>query len=192
MAAKMVLLRHGATEWSLSGQHTGRTDIPLLEEGCKQAKKAGELLREHGFAMFGLVLASPLRRAAETCALAGFEGEVDPDLMEWDYGAYEGLTSAEIRERRPGWNLWEDGVPGGERLTDVGRRADRVIERARTVEGDTLCVAHGHLLRVLAARWLGLPPVAGRLFVLRAGAVCVLGWEFECPVIEVWNLLPLA
>ncbi len=190
MAARMVLLRHGATEWSRSGQHTGRTDIPLLEEGCKQAKKAGELLRAHGFTRFTLVLASPLRRAEETCGLAGFESQVDPDLMEWDYGAYEGLTSAEIRELRPGWNLWEDGVPDGETLTDVARRADRVIERVRSVEGDTLCVAHGHLLRVLAARWLGLPPVAGRLFVLRAGAVCVLGWELEFPVVEVWNLQP--
>lgn len=139
---------------------------------------------------FGLVLSSPLRRAAETCALAGFQGEIDPDLMEWDYGAYEGLTSAEIRERRPGWSLWQDGVPAGERVTDVGRRADRVIERARAFEGDTLCVAHGHLLRVLAARWIGLPPVAGRLLLLRAGAISVLGWDWEWPAIEVWNLPP--
>ena len=163
----LVLLRHGATEWSLSGQHTGRTDIPLLDEGREQAKEAGELLRAHGLTRFGLVLTSPLRRAAETCALAGFEGELEPDLMEWDYGAYEGLTTAEIRARRPGWNIWDDGVPEGERASDVGRRADRVIERAQAAEGDTLCVAHGHLLRVLAARWLGLPPVAGRLFLLR-------------------------
>ena len=190
MAAKMVLLRHGATEWSQGGQHTGRTDIPLLDQGCKQATQAGETLRAHGFASFGLVLSSPLRRAAETCALAGFQREIDPDLMEWDYGAYEGLTSAEIRERRPGWNLWQDGVPGGERVTEVGRRADRVIERARAIEGDTLCVAHGHLLRVLAARWIGLPPVAGRLLRLRAGAISVLGWDWEWPAIEVWNLPP--
>ncbi len=190
MAAKMVLLRHGATEWSKNGQHTGRSDIPLLDEGCTQARRAGEILREHGFANFGLVLTSPLRRAAETCALAGFEGEIDPDLMEWDYGAYEGLTSADIREGRPGWTLWQDGVPDGERLTDVGRRADRVIERARAVEGDTLCVAHGHLLRVLAVRWLGLPPVAGRLLLLRAGAISVLGWDLESPAIEVWNVGP--
>jgi broad specificity phosphatase PhoE len=190
MAARMVLVRHGATEWSQTGQHTGRTDIPLLDEGWRQAKEAGEILRAHGFASFGLVLSSPLLRAAETCGLAGFEAEIDTDLLEWDYGDYEGLTSAEIREQRPGWNLWQDGVPGGERVTDVGRRADRVIERARAVEGDTLCVAHGHLLRVLAARWLGLPPVAGRLLLLRAGAICVLGWEWEWPAIEVWNLGP--
>jgi probable phosphoglycerate mutase len=190
MAARMVLLRHGATLWSQGGQHTGRTDIPLLDEGCEQAEQAGEILRAHGFVSFGLVLSSPLRRAAETCALAGFQGEIDPDLMEWDYGAYEGLTSAEIRERRPGWNLWQDGVPGGERVTDVGRRADRVIERARAFEGDTLCVAHGHLLRVLAARWIGLPPVAGRLLLLGAGAISVLGWDWEWPAIELWNLPP--
>jgi broad specificity phosphatase PhoE len=187
MVARMVLLRHGATEWSLSGQHTGRTDIPLLDEGRKQAQEAGELLREHGFASFALVLTSPLRRAAETCALAGFEGQVEPDLMEWDYGDYEGLTSAEIREQRPGWNIWDDGVPQGERASDVGRRADRVIERAKAAGGDTLCVAHGHLLRVLAARWLGLPPVAGRLLILRAGALGVLDWDLDWPALALWN-----
>ena len=124
---------------------------------------------------FSLVLTSPLRRAAETCSLAGFEGEIEPDLMEWDYGDYEGLTTAEIRQRQPGWSLWEDGVPGGESVSDVGRRADRVLERVRAGDGDALCVAHGHLLRVLAARWLGLPPVAGRLFLLRPGGISVLG-----------------
>ena len=117
-------------------------------------------MREHGLTRFGLVLTSPLRRAAETCALAGFGAESEPDLMEWDYGDYEGLTTAEIRQLQPGWSLWEDGVPAGERVSDVGRRADRVLERASGSEGDVLCVAHGHLLRVLAARWLGLPPVA--------------------------------
>jgi broad specificity phosphatase PhoE len=187
MAARMVLLRHGATEWSLNGQHTGRTDIPLVAEGREQAKRAGQIVRDHGFTSFALVLTSPLRRAAETCALTGFEGEVEPDLMEWDYGAYEGLTSAEIRERRAGWTLWDDGVPEGERASEVGRRADRVIERARNAGGDTLCVAHGHLLRVLAARWLGLPPAAGRLLLLRAGGISVLGWELDFPAIEVWN-----
>jgi probable phosphoglycerate mutase len=184
----MVLLRHGATEWSRSGQHTGRTDIPLLDEGCGQAELAGELLRARRVTNFALVLTSPLYRAVETCTLAGFEGEPDPDLMEWDYGSYEGLTTAQIREQRPGWNLWEEGVPGGESLVDVARRADRVIERARGVEGDTLCVAHGHLLRVLAARWLGLPPVAGRLLLLDPGAICILGWNLEWPALEMWNL----
>jgi probable phosphoglycerate mutase len=121
--------------------------------------------------------------------LAGFEGEYDPDLMEWDYGDYEGITTAEIQQRHPGWNLWNDGVPGGETAADVGRRADRVIERARSVDGDTLAVAHGHFLRVLGARWVGLPPVAGRLFRLDAGAICVLGSEHDLPCIEMWNLV---
>ena len=161
--------------------------FPCSSEGREQAKEAGELLREHGLTSFALVLTSPLRRAAETCALAGFEGQFEPDLMEWDYGAYEGLTTDEIREQRPGWNIWDDGVPGGERASDVGRRADRVIERAKAVDGDTLCVAHGHLLRVLAARWLGLPPVAGRLLLLRAGAISVLDWDLEWPAIALWN-----
>ncbi len=190
MASRMVLLRHGATEWSISGQHTGRTDIPLLELGRDQAKEAGRLLRDRGLAPFAQVLTSPLCRASETCELAGFDSEPDPDLMEWDYGEYEGLTSAEIRERRPGWTLWEDGVPDGERSSDVGRRADRVIERARARGGTTLCVAHGHLLRVVAARWLGLPPVAARLFLLGAGSIGILGWELGWPVIEQWNLCP--
>jgi broad specificity phosphatase PhoE len=187
---RAVLLRHGATKWSKSGQHTGRTDIPILEEGREQAKVAGAVLRELGYSEFDQVLTSPLSRAAETCALAGYDGEPDSDLVEWDYGAYEGLTSAEIRERRPGWTLWDDGVPDGERIAEVARRADRVIERVRSVGGDTLCVAHGHLLRVLAARWLGLPPVAGRLLRLQAGAICVLGWELDSPAVELWNRSP--
>jgi broad specificity phosphatase PhoE len=184
MTQRMVLLRHGATEWSQSGQHTGRTDIPLLDLGREQAKAAGQQLREWPFA---LVLTSPLQRASETCRLAGFEGISEPDLMEWDYGAYEGLTSAQIREERPGWALWSDGVPDGERAADVGRRVDRVIEHARAADGDTLCVAHGHVLRVLTARWLELPPIAGRLFALDPGGISVLGWERECPVVQVWN-----
>jgi len=182
----MVLLRHGATEWSLTGQHTGRTDIPLVAQGRDQAKAAGQLLKSFSF---GQVLTSPLQRAAETCALAGFEGEPEPDLMEWDYGAYEGRTSAELAQEHPGWNLWVDGVPDGERAADVGRRADRVIARAQEwPDGDTLCVAHGHLLRVLAVRWLQLPPVAGRLLVLDPAAVGILGWEHEFPVVRSWNL----
>ena len=194
MPARIVLLRHGATQWSLRGQNTGRTDIPLLQEGCRQAEAAGEFLRAVGLHHFDLVLTSPLLRAAETCALAGFGAQAEPDhdLVEWDYGEYEGLTTAQIRVRAPGWTLWENGVPGGERVSEVGRRADRVIARALAHDGDTLCVAHGHLLRVLAARWLGLPPVAGRLFVLRAGALGRLGWEYESPVMEQWNLLPAA
>src|ERR1700733_2385367 len=124
MPGRMVLLRHGATAWSESGRHTGRTDIPLLAEGCEQARAAGALVRQFGPATFGQVLTSPLVRAEESCTLAGFTGDPDPDLMEWDYGAYEGLTTAEIRQRRPGWTLWEEGVPEGERAADVGRRAD--------------------------------------------------------------------
>jgi probable phosphoglycerate mutase len=184
----MVLLRHGATEWSQSGQHTGRTDIPLLAEGCTQAEMAGALLRDRGWTTFAQVVTSPLRRASDTCALAGFQGVEDPDLVEWDYGAYEGLTATQIRESHPGWTLWDDGVPDGERASDVARRADRVIARARRLDGDTLCVAHGHLLRVLTARWLGLPPVAGRLFLLGAGSAGVLGWELDWPAVEVWNV----
>jgi broad specificity phosphatase PhoE len=184
----MVLLRHGATEWSLSGQHTGRTDIPLLDLGREQAREAGGLLRELNFAQ---VLTSPLQRAAETCVLAGFEGELDADLMEWDYGTYEGRTTAEIRIERPGWDLWQDGVNDGERAADVGRRVDRVIDRARLVKGDTLCVAHGHVLRVLAARWLGLPPVGGRLFALATATVSILGWDHQAPVVTLWNQAPV-
>jgi probable phosphoglycerate mutase len=185
MASRAVLLRHGATEWSRSGQHTGRTDIPLLDQGREQAEAAGHLLKA---LTFDQVLTSPLVRAAETCRLAGFEGEVEPDLMEWDYGAFEGRTSAEIGVDRPGWNLWTDGVPDGERAAEVGRRADRVIERVRQTDGDTLCVAHGHILRVLAARWLGLPPAGGRLLALDPAAIAIMGWEHENPVITAWNV----
>jgi broad specificity phosphatase PhoE len=187
MTSRMVLLRHGATEWSQNGQHTGRTDIPLLDLGREQAKAAGDLLRGMTFAQ---VFTSPLRRASTTCALAGFEGHPEPDLMEWDYGAYEGQTTAQICGGRPGWTLWNDGVVDGERVADVGRRVDRVIERARQVDGDTLCVAHGHVLRVLTARWLGLPPVAGRLFVLYTGSVSILGWDRKSPVVLNWNVGP--
>ncbi len=187
MAPRMVLVRHGATEWSLSGRHTGRTDVPLTEKGRDQARAIREILESDGLVTIRQVLTSPLRRAAETCALAGYDGAPDPDLMEWDYGAYEGLTTAQIRAERPGWTLWNDGVPEGERCADVGRRVDRVVERARQADGDTLCVAHGHLLRVVAARWLGLPPVAGRLFRLDTGSVSVLGWDLDRPVVERWN-----
>ena len=189
MPSRLVLLRHGSTEWSQSGQHTGRTDIPLLEEGRRQAEAIGALLGAYHLTEFAQVLTSPLERASETCALAGFEGETDLDLLEWDYGAYEGITTAEIQQTRPGWNLWSDGVPEGETAAEVGRRADRVVERARSVAGDTLVVAHGHFLRVLAARWLGLPPAAGRLFMLDAGAICVLDAEHDLPAVRLWNLV---
>jgi broad specificity phosphatase PhoE len=183
----MVLLRHGATEWSKSGRHTGRTDVPLLDEGREQAIAAGRLLAGWKFAQ---ILASPLQRAAETCALAGFAGEPEPDLMEWDYGSYDGLTSVQIRELQPEWTLWSGGVVDGERASEVGRRVDRVIARARAIDGDTLCVAHGHVLRVLAARWVGLPPLGGRLFALDVASISLLDWEHDAPVIRRWNLGP--
>jgi broad specificity phosphatase PhoE len=183
---RLFLVRHGETEWSRSGRHTGRTDIPLDPEGVEQAGALAPVLAGLSFA---LVLTSPLVRARETCQLAGFgDGAVvTEDLLEWDYGEYDGRTSPEIREQHPGWTLFADGAPGGELASEVGRRADRVIARARSVNGDTLCFAHGHLLRVLTARWLGLPPAGGRLFSLDAAAVSVLGWEREVPVIARWN-----
>jgi broad specificity phosphatase PhoE len=187
MTSRMVLLRHGATEWSQNGQHTGRTDIPLLDLGREQAEAAGGLLRGLRFVQ---VFTSPLQRASSTCSLAGFDGDPDPDLMEWDYGAYEGQTTAQICAERPGWTLWNDGAIDGERAADVGRRVDRVIERARHVDGDTLCVAHGHVLRVLTARWVGLPPVAGRLLALATGTVSILGWDRDTPVVSRWNVGP--
>ncbi len=189
-SGRLWLVRHGETEWSRSGQHTGRTDLPLEPSGEAQAEAVGALLAGVDFA---LVLTSPLIRAAETCRLAGLgeRAEVTDDLMEWDYGAAEGRTTDDLRVDAPGWTLWTDGVAAGETAADVGRRADRVIERARSAGGDAVCFAHGHVLRVLAARWIGLPPAAGRLWTLGAGSLSVLGWEREVPVIDRWNLQPL-
>ena len=183
---EVVLVRHGQTEWSLSGQHTGRTDIPLTDEGRRQAELLAARLARWRFA---LVLTSPLSRARETCRLAGLGdvAEVTDDLREWDYGDYESLRTVDIRKERPGWDLWRHGVPNGETVEDVGRRADRVIERARAVEGDMALFAHGHVLRVLGARWVGLPPADGRLLVLTTASVSVLGWERETAVVERWN-----
>ena len=184
------LVRHAETEWSESGRHTGRTDVPLLPGARVVAADLGECLRSMVPDPV-LVLTSPLSRAAETCALAGYEARAEPccDLVEWDYGDYEGLTTDEIRAERPGWTLWANGVPHGETAADVGRRADRVVERARAAGGDVLLFSHGHLLRVLAARWVGLPPIGGRLLGLRAGAVSALGWERETPVVLRWDVL---
>ena len=181
----LVLVRHGETEWSRTGQHTGRTDKELTELGQRQAVMIGPGLRGRNFA---LVLTSPLRRASETVRLAGF-GAAEPcdDLMEWDYGPYEGLTTALIRQQVPGWNLWRDGVPGGEMATQVTARVDRVIARIRATDGEALIFAHGHLLRVLAARWIGLPGEDGRLLTLGAASLCVMGYEHEWPAIELWN-----
>jgi probable phosphoglycerate mutase len=186
---QLFLVRHGETEWSRSGRHTGRTDVALNETGCAEALRLGADLAGHPFAA---VLYSPLSRAAETCRLLWPPGgaEADEDLVEWDYGDYEGRTTADIRRERPGWDLFVDGVPGGESAGQVGQRADRVIARVRAVAGDTLCVAHGHLLRVLAARWVGLPAAGGRLFTLATGSLGVLGWERETPVITRWSVPP--
>ena len=183
---RCVLVRHGETEWSLDGRHTGRTDLPLLPEGEAQSRALRPSLAAFTFAT---VLASPLRRARETAALAGLGGQAvtDPDLAEWDYGAYEGLTTAQIRKERPGWDLFTDGVPGGESAHDVAVRADRVIARIRSVPGDVACVAHSHVLRVLAARWIGLDPAVGQNLVIDPAALGELGWDREHPVLHSWN-----
>ncbi|HXN01865.1 MAG TPA: histidine phosphatase family protein [Candidatus Dormibacteraeota bacterium] len=191
MADNVVLVRHGETEWSRDGRHTGRTDIPLTEEGRRQA---AELTATLGARQFALVLSSPLQRALETCRLAGYGARalVRPELMEWDYGRYEGRTSRQIVAENPGWSLWRDGGPDGETPADVGRRVDRVIAEVRRVAGDVLIFAHGHVLRVLAARWLGEPPGGGRHYALQTAALSVLGYEHEDPVISRWNLPPPA
>ena len=185
----IVLVRHGETEWSATGRHTSRTDLSLIAEGRERARALGPLLAGWRFA---LVLTSPLRRARETCWLAGFgDGAVVcDDLVEWDYGDYEGLTTPQIREQNPGWVLWRDGCPGGETPVQVGARADVVLDRLRHADGDALAFAHGHILRVVAARWVQMAPAAGARFALRAGAVCVLGFERETEVIQLWNEAP--
>jgi broad specificity phosphatase PhoE len=183
------LIRHGETEWSLSGQHTGRTDLPLTAAGERQAAAIGRYLAGRPFA---LVLTSPLQRAHETCRLAGYGGvaQIEPDLCEWDYGAYEGRTSAQIQESVPGWTIWTSPVPRGETIQQVAARAGRVIERAAKAGGHVALFAHGHLLRILTACWLGLPPDAGRFFALGTASVSVLGYERETRVIARWNVLP--
>jgi probable phosphoglycerate mutase len=191
----IVLVRHGETEWSLSGQHTSRTDLPLTPAGRERAAALAPMLASRTFA---LVLSSPLLRARETCSLAGFDEarvELCDDLREWDYGAYEGLTTPEIRERDPDWVLWRDGCPDGESPAQVGARADRVIERLRAGGGgggddDAIAFAHGHILRVLAACWAELPVSGGARLVLGAGSVSELGHERETAAILHWNLTP--
>ena len=182
------LVRHGETEWAKLGRHTGRTDIPLTDPGRDQARALGRRLDGHAF---GLVLTSPLSRAAETAEIAG-HGETavrDEDLMEWDYGALEGRKTADIRIEMPGWTIWRGPWPQGETVEDVGARADRVIARIRSAQpdGDVLVFAHGHLLRVLAARWIGLPPASGGLFELSTATLSIVGWDREAPSIELWN-----
>jgi probable phosphoglycerate mutase len=179
-------IRHGETAWSLSGQHTGTTDIPLTDNGRRLAERIAPALAKEKFAR---VLVSPRQRARETCELVhlGAGAVIDPDLAERNYGEYEGLTSHQIRERAPGWLLFRDGCPGGETPEDVGARADRVIARVREVDGNVALFAHGHILRVLAARWIALPASAGQHFLLDTGTLCVLGHYQEIPAIKIWN-----
>jgi broad specificity phosphatase PhoE len=184
---ELWLVRHGETEWSASGRHTSSTDLALTAEGERKAAAVGQLLAGKTFA---LVLASPLRRALETCRLAGFTPETTPDLREWTYGAYEGLTTAEIQVQNPGWTIWTGTPPGGESAAEVGARADRVIARAVAAGGDVALFGHGHMLRLLAARWLGLDPTGGRLLALSTGSVSVLGYERETRVVQRWNRTP--
>ena len=182
------LARHGETAWTLTGQHTGSTDIPLTERGESNARRLGERLKSLTFAR---VFTSPLRRAVRTCELAGFAAAatVDPDLVEWNYGEYEGRRTAEIRLERPDWQLFRDGCPGGEMPDEVGVRADRMVSRVRAAQGDVLLFSSGHFLRVLAARWLGLEPGAGRFFLLSTASLSALGYEHDLtqPVIRLWD-----
>jgi probable phosphoglycerate mutase len=182
----LFAIRHGETAWSLSGQHTGTTDIPLTDNGRRDAERLRPVLAQETFA---LVLVSPMQRARETCELAGFgdQAVIDPDLMEWRYGAYEGQTAKQIRKARPGWVIFRDGCPDGESPEQVGERADRVIARARRIEGNVALFSHGHLLRVLAARWIGLPPGAGQHFLLDTGTLSQLGDYRGVPALKRWN-----
>jgi broad specificity phosphatase PhoE len=184
----IYLARHGETAWSLTGQHTGLTDLPLTEHGERNARHLGDRLRGLKFAK---VFTSPLQRAVRTCELAGFKAaaEIDKDLVEWNYGDYEGRRTLEIRAGRPDWQLFRDGCPGGESPEQIGARADRVVNRVRAVQGDVLLFSSGHFLRVLAARWLGLEPAAGRFFTLDTASLSELGYEhsLSAPVIRLWN-----
>jgi probable phosphoglycerate mutase len=184
------LVRHGETAWSLSRQHTGLSDLALTEQGERSARWIEERLHGQRFAQ---VLTSPLQRAARTCALAGFgtDSAIDRDLVEWDYGDYEGLTTAEIVGERPGWDLFRDGCPGGESPSQVGERADRVVRRVRAIGGDVLLFSSAHFLRVFTARWLGVPPAAGRYLVLNTASLSELGYEHDEsePVIRRWNVV---
>ncbi|MFE1848265.1 histidine phosphatase family protein [Streptomyces sp. NPDC002387] len=191
MAPRILLARHGQTEWSLSGKHTGRTDVPLLEEGKRGAELLGRRLHRAPFdGLDGVeVRTSPLARARETCEIAGFGERASTwdTLLEWDYGAYEGMTPAEIQAVRPGWLIWRDGVPEGETLAEVGARADEVVAWARAVDRDVLVFAHGHILRSLGARWLGLSLEFAARIRLNPTSLSVLGWAYGEPAIESWN-----
>jgi probable phosphoglycerate mutase len=184
----IYLARHGETAWTVSGQHTGRTDLPLTPRGEDNARRLSERLKGMTFSR---VFTSPLQRARKTCELAGYGSvaEIDPDLVEWNYGNYEGKRTAEVRQERPDWQLFRDGCPGGESVADVGARADRVLARLRSLQGDLLLFSSAHFLRVLAARWLGLDPSGGRYFVLSTATLSILGYEHSKadPVIRLWN-----
>ncbi len=188
MHPTLYIARHGETAWSLSGQHTGLTDLPLTERGQSNARRLGDQLRGRFFAH---VLTSPMQRARRTCELAGFgaEAEVDRDLLEWDYGEYEGLRTEEIRAKRPGWKLFRDGCPGGESVGEVGARADRALDHVQSFQQDVLIFSSGHFLRVLAARWLELEPQAGKYFLLSTASLSALSYEHDLtqPVIKLWN-----
>jgi len=181
----VVVVRHGETEWSRTGRHTGRSDIPLTENGERQARAVGEALRGREFA---LVVSSPLIRARETARLAGFEPELRDDLAEWDYGEYDGLTTPQIREQVPDWTIWGYGAVGGESVEQLAARADRVVAELLAVDGDVLVFSHGHFLRVLTARWLELGAADGRLFALDSGTLSTLGFERDQRVIRSWNV----
>ena len=185
-AQQVFIVRHGETEWSLSGQHTGTTDIPLTEHGRQVARLLRPILAKESFA---LALTSPLQRAQETCRLTGFGdvAKIEPDLVEWNYGRYEGLTPAQIHATAPGWLIFRDGCPGGEQPEEIGERVDRVIAKARAVEGNVALFAHGHVFRVLAARWLGLPASAGQHFLLDTATMTILSYYRGIPAIKQWN-----
>jgi broad specificity phosphatase PhoE len=189
----IYLARHGETAWSLSGQHTGLTDLPLTKDGEDAARRLGKQVK--GLAVTK-VFTSPLQRAARTCELAGFGAvaQIDPDLVEWNYGKYEGLRTSEIRQTRPEWQLFRDGCPEGETLDQIGARADRVVSRVRALNGNVLLFSSGHFLRVLAARWLGLEPAAGKYFVLGTASLSALGYEHGIsePVVRWWNEMNVA
>jgi broad specificity phosphatase PhoE len=184
----VYLARHGETAWSLSGQHTGRTDLPLTEHGERNARALGQRLQGLSFAS---VLSSPLRRVVRTCQLAGFADrvDIDQDLLEWDYGEYEGRRTSDIHKERPDWQLFRDGCPGGEAVPDVGVRADHVVTRVRAVRGNVLIFSSAHFMRVLAARWLGLDAALGRCFLLSTASLSALGYEHNLsqPVIRLWD-----
>ena len=188
---RIWLVRHGQTEWALLGRHTGRTDIPLTEVGRDQAAALGRRLRarsQDGDAPFAQVLTSPRVRATETAALAGYaDAEIEPDLTEWDYGALEGMLTTDIRKTYPDWSIWTGPWPDGETADEVGARADRVLARVREADGDVLLFSHGHFLRVIAARWVGLDASFGRLFSLSTGTLSILGWDRENPCVATWN-----